>query len=64
MVILTEREIEVLKLVANGYSNEEIGKMLFISKHTAKMHVSNIIKKLSVKSRCELAYIAAKENIC
>mgnify|MGYP002627483274 CR=1 FL=1 len=64
MYYLTDREIEVLRLVTQGYSNEQIGRILFISKHTAKMHVSTIIRKMGAINRSELAYIAGKENIC
>lgn len=61
--MLTERELHVLYYMAKGYSNQEIGKILFISRHTAKSHVSAIIKKLNVKSRAEATYIAAKQNL-
>ena len=60
---LTSREIEILKLVVKGYSNEEIAKELFISKHTVKMHISIMIQKLGLKNRCEIAYMAGKKNI-
>src|SRR6478752_280770 len=52
---LTEREAEVLRLVAQGYSNGQIGQALFISRKTASVHVSNILRKLSVSSRVEAA---------
>ena len=64
MEALTNREIEVLRLITQGFSNEQIGRILFISKHTAKMHVSTIIRKLRASSRSEIAYIAGKENLC
>ena len=60
---LTARELDVLKLVVKGFSNEEIADKLFISKHTVKMHISIMLDKLSLKNRCEMAYIAGKENI-
>ena len=52
---LTERELEVLRLVAAGRSNREIAAELFISPKTASVHVSNILGKLSVASRGEAA---------
>ncbi len=55
---LTEREIEVLRLVAAGRSNREIAGELFISPKTASVHVSNILGKLNVASRGEAAATA------
>jgi DNA-binding CsgD family transcriptional regulator len=52
---LTERELEVLRLVALGRSNKEIATELFISPKTASVHVSNILGKLSVSTRTEAA---------
>ncbi len=52
---LTERELEVLRLVAAGRSNREIAAELFISPKTASVHVSNILGKLGVASRGEAA---------
>ena len=52
---LTERELEVLRLVAEGRSNREIAGELFISPKTASVHVSNILGKLGVSSRGEAA---------
>jgi DNA-binding NarL/FixJ family response regulator len=52
---LTDREVEVLRLVADGYSNGQIGQALFISRKTASVHVSNILRKLDVSSRLEAA---------
>lgn len=54
---ITERELEVLQLILNGYSNHEIGKKLFISSNTARNHIYSIFKKLDVKSRLELSRI-------
>jgi DNA-binding CsgD family transcriptional regulator len=48
---LTEREIEVLRLLAAGNSNREIGELLYISPATAARHVANIYNKLGVDSR-------------
>ena len=55
---LTERESEVLQLVAGGWSNQQIADALFISRKTASVHVSNILGKLGVGSRVEAAAIA------
>jgi LuxR family maltose regulon positive regulatory protein len=50
---LTEREIELLSLIAEGLSNQEIGQRLFISLPTVKWHTSNIYGKLGVRSRTQ-----------
>jgi predicted ATPase/DNA-binding CsgD family transcriptional regulator len=55
---LTRREIEVLRLIAAGSSNPDIGKILYISSKTASHHVSSILGKLGVSSRVEAAGIA------
>ncbi|HEY2277322.1 MAG TPA: AAA family ATPase [Streptosporangiaceae bacterium] len=60
---LTTREREVLRLIAVGRSNREIGAELFISAKTASVHVSNILGKLGVGSRTEAAAIAHREDI-
>lgn len=54
---LTDREIEVVALLAQGLTNKEIGSKLFISEHTIKDHIKNIMKKMSAASRSEIAYI-------
>ncbi|HWM21277.1 MAG TPA: LuxR C-terminal-related transcriptional regulator, partial [Ilumatobacteraceae bacterium] len=56
---LTPRELDVLDLLAQGRSNGEIGKQLFISTKTASVHVSNILRKLGVSNRVEAAAFAA-----
>ena len=60
---LTEREYEVLRLVVDGKSNNEIAEALTISEHTAKAHVCNIIQKLVVDDRTQAAVKAIKEGI-
>lgn len=60
---LTEREYEVLKLIVDGKSNQEIADELKISEHTAKAHVCNIIQKMLVDDRTQVAVKAIKENL-
>ena len=60
---LTEREYEVLKLIVDGKSNQEIATTLNISEHTAKAHVCNIIQKMLVDDRTQVAVKAIKENL-
>jgi len=60
---LTPREQEVLRLLAEGRSNPEIGRVLFISRKTASAHVSNILAKLGVRSRGEAAAIAHRTGL-
>jgi DNA-binding NarL/FixJ family response regulator len=56
--VLTTREIEVLKLIAEGKRSKEIGKLLFISKRTIDTHRANIIKKLNLKTIADLTRYA------
>ena len=60
---LTAREAEILALMAEGRSNGEIGKMLFISTKTVSVHVSNILGKLGVASRTEAAAVARRRHL-
>ncbi|HOL18495.1 MAG TPA: response regulator transcription factor [Bacillota bacterium] len=60
---LSEREKEVLALVAAGLSNREIAARLFLSEKTVKTHVANILQKLDVKSRTQAALYAMRENL-
>lgn len=61
--LLTDRELEVLTLIAQGLSNAEIAEQLFISPTTAKTHVSRIISKLDAKNRTQLVVIAYENGI-
>jgi two-component system response regulator DegU len=54
---LTRRELEILKLVAEGLTNEEIGKRIFISEKTVKTHLTNIFDKLKVNNRFKAALL-------
>lgn len=58
---LTDRELEVLKLIVQGQSNKIIGQRLFITHHTVKAHITQILKKLNVTNRTAAA-IKAKDN--
>jgi DNA-binding NarL/FixJ family response regulator len=60
---LTERELEVLRLVAQGLNNREIAKRLFISENTVKNHVRNILEKLQLHSRMEAVMYAVREKL-
>ena len=60
---LSEREREVLRLLALGHTNQEIAKMLFISVRTAETHRAHIMQKLSLKSRAELVRYALAEGL-
>ena len=60
---LTARELEVLKLVAQGMSNREIASELYISENTVKNHVRNILEKLHLHSRMEAVVYAVREKL-
>jgi len=60
---LTDRELDVLRLIVDGNSNQEISEKLFVSIHTAKAHVCNILQKLSVEDRTQAAIKALKDGI-
>jgi DNA-binding CsgD family transcriptional regulator len=61
--LLTPREREVLKLIAQGLSNGEIASTLFISEHTVKNHVSNIYRKLGDNDRTRVALLAREDFV-
>ena len=60
---LTERELDVLRLVAQGHSNREIAARLYISENTVKNHVRNMLEKLQLHSRMEAVMYAVRENL-
>lgn len=60
---LTERELDVLRLIAGGMSNNEIAEKLVISEKTVKTHVSNILSKLHLDDRTQAAIYALKHNL-
>jgi DNA-binding NarL/FixJ family response regulator len=60
---LTDREREILVLVAQGLSNQQIADALVISERTARTHVSNILSKLGLASRTQAALLAIREGI-
>lgn len=61
--LLTEREREILPLVAQGKANKEIAAELVISERTARTHVSNILSKLDLTSRTQAALWAVREGL-
>ena len=61
--LLTAREEEIVKLVAEAHTNEEIGEMLFISKKTVERHRANILEKLGMRDRVELTRYAVRRGL-
>lgn len=60
---LTHRELEVLRLVADGRTNAEVGKRLYITEHTVKSHLARMLGKLGFDNRVQLATFAAQQSI-
>ena len=60
---LSEREVDVLRLMARGLSNKEIGKTLFISDRTAGNHIAHIYEKTAIKSRAAAALFAVTRGL-
>ena len=60
---LSDREREVLRLLADGLANKRIGETLYISESTVKFHIRNIIRKLGVSKRTDAVYIASKRGL-
>jgi DNA-binding NarL/FixJ family response regulator len=61
--LLTTRESEVWAELAKGLSNKEIARVLFLSEHTVKFHVHNLLRKLGLKSRAEAIYAAHRQGV-
>jgi DNA-binding NarL/FixJ family response regulator len=61
--VFTDREREVTRLLASGLTNREIGGRIFVSESTAKFHVRNVMRKLGVHSRAEVAYAAGERGL-
>ena len=61
--VLTRREREILSLVAEGYSNRELGQLLWVTEQTIKFHLSNIYRKLDVSNRTEASRWAHKNQL-
>ena len=60
---LTERELEIVRLVASGYKNKEVGNTLTISERTVKTHLTNIFQKLGVRDRVGLVMYALRHGL-
>jgi DNA-binding NarL/FixJ family response regulator len=60
---LTKREIEILRAVAQGLSNQEIGEKLWVTEQTVKFHLTNIYRKLEVENRTEAARYAYENRL-
>ncbi len=60
---LTEREKDICKLLAEGNNNREISKALFLSEGTVKNHITNILSKLQLRDRTQLAIFAVKNKL-
>jgi two-component system response regulator DegU len=60
---VTDQEIRVLQLLAEGLSNEEISRLMNLSRETIKMHLKGLFRKLTVKNRTEAAVLAVREGI-
>jgi DNA-binding NarL/FixJ family response regulator len=62
-VRMTKREREIIVLIADGLSNKEIARQLNIATHTVKSHVHNIMEKLALHSRLQIAMYTREENV-
>ena len=60
---LSERELEIIGLISKGQSNKEIGKLLFVTENTVKMHVKNILSKLEASDRTQAVVIAIQRGL-
>src|ERR671932_2923208 len=61
--VLSERELEVLRLLASGKANADIARELFLSPHTVRNHISNILSKLQIANRTEAAAYAIRSGL-
>ena len=61
--MLSERELEVLRLIIEGYHNKDIAETLIVSEHTVKSHISNIFRKLGVRDRAGAISVALQHNL-
>ena len=61
--VISERETEILRLIAKGYTNKEIAKKLFIAENTVKVHVKNILTKLGLRNRQQAAAYAVEHEL-
>jgi len=61
--VLSDRELEILKLLAKGSTNKEIADTLFITENTAKVHVKNILEKLQLRNRQQAAAYAVQQGL-
>ena len=61
--LITERELEILQYVAEGLSNSQIGKQLWVTEQTVKFHLSNIYRKLGVSNRTEASRYALRHGL-
>lgn len=62
-VSLSDRELEIIKLIAEGYTNSQISVVLYISNHTVNTHRKNIMKKLGVNNTAGIVMFAVKSNL-
>ncbi|PWS27578.1 hypothetical protein DHW03_08285 [Pedobacter yonginense] len=60
---ISDREIEIVKLLSLGYNSKEIGEMLFISEHTVNTHRRNMVKRLDLKNSYQLIVWAFKKRV-
>lgn len=61
--LITDREVEIVRLLSNGYNSKEIGDMLFISEHTVNTHRRNMVRKLDLRNSYQLILWAFEQRI-
>lgn len=61
--LITDREVEIVRLLSNGYNSKEIGDMLFISEHTVNTHRRNMVRKLDLRNSYQLIVWAFEQRI-